>query len=165
MDNEYKNKYGVLTYREATLADASYLAQYMRDSDKLELRLSSGDDLEATLEQSFKASSVCRTACINGIPCCIFGVAPLFDEVAAPWMVATKAVYRFKGKLITDAQRWLESIKPDFSRLVNFVHAENTTSIAWLSRLGFTVGGVTPEYGVGKAPFRIFHMETQICAA
>ena len=160
MDNEYKNKYGVITYRKATLADASYMAQYMRDSDKLELRLSSGDDLEDTLEKSFKASSDCRVACVNGIPCCIFGVAPLFDEVAAPWMVATKAVYRFKGKLITDAVGWIESIKPNFRRLVNFVHAENTSSIAWLKRLGFTIGYTDLEYGVGKAPFKLFFMET-----
>jgi hypothetical protein len=44
-----------------------------------------------------------------------------------------------------------------FPHLINFVHAENRTSVRWLRRLGFTVHPVMP-YGRLGEPFHPFEM-------
>ena len=165
MDNEYNktHKHGVLTYRQATEADALYIAQHLRSEDRTEVILSNGADVEETLLKSFRASEECIVACVSGIPACIFGVASVDNSLGTPWMLATKVVTLFKRELLVDASAWLLEIKPRYSLLYNFVHSENETAKAWLKRLGFTLGLECPQYGAAKAPFTYFDMKGTLC--
>lgn len=74
-------------------------------------------------------------------------------------MVATPEVYGYSKELVKDGRKWIKSILPRYSRLFNFVHAENSRSISWLRSLGFTIGELVPEFGAGKAPFYLFYQD------
>ncbi|MCA8110255.1 hypothetical protein [Burkholderia cepacia] len=143
--------------RKATSADCYSLFPRLREQDRAEIALSSGDATEAPLLRSLVASAEAWVAVdSNDVPFCIYGVAEV-DGLGSPWMVATPEVYRFAKRLVKDGRVWVASIQERYTALFNFVHADNSASIAWLRSLGFTIGELVPDYGVARAPFYHFY--------
>jgi hypothetical protein len=125
----------------------------------VEVLLSSGDATVAPLLRSLAVSEEAWVAVgESGEVFGIYGVANV-EGMGSPWMVATPEVYRYSKELVRDGREWIKTILPRYPMLFNFVHAENTKSIAWLRKLGFTIGELVPEFGAGKAPFYFFHQE------
>ncbi|SMG43219.1 hypothetical protein [Paraburkholderia susongensis] len=147
--------------RKATEADCHDLFPRLRVKDRVEIALSSGDTTVGVMLRSLEASDEAWVALNDqGELFGIYGVAEV-QGLGSPWMVATPEVYRYQKELVKDGREWVKSILPKYSRLFNFVHAENTQSIAWLRRLGFTIGELVPEYGAGRAPFYLFYQDPQ----
>lgn len=147
--------------RKATAADCHELFPKLRKQDRVEIELSSGDPTVGVMLRSLEASDEAWVALDeSGELFGIYGVAEV-QGLGSPWMVATPTVYRYSRELVRDGRAWVQSILPRYSRLFNFVHAENTQSIAWLRRLGFTIGELVPDYGAGKAPFHLFYQDPQ----
>lgn len=147
--------------RKATEADCHELFPRLRQQDRKEIALSSGDDSVAVLLRSWRASDECWVAVESGHPICIYGVAPV-DGLGSPWMVATPEVYRHAKRLVRDGRKWVERIQADYPELFNFVYVENRASIAWLHALGFTIGELIEEYGACRAPFYHFYRERNV---
>jgi len=145
--------------RKATIADAAALFPRLREADRKEIALSSGDHTASVLVRSIEASEE-AWAVLNdaGEVFVLYGVARL-GKFGGPWMVASPEVYRHSKELVKTGREWVVSLLPRYSRLFNFVHAENLRSIAWLKRLGFTIGELVPDFGAGKAPFHFFYQD------
>lgn len=148
--------------REATEADCHYLFPRLRKGDLKEIALSSGDTTVGVLLRAVASSEEAWVAMgDSGVPFGVYGVTRV-ETLGCPWMVATPDVYGFSKELVRDGRAWVQSILPCYNMLFNFVHADNTPSIAWLRKLGFTIGELIPEYGVGKAPFYFFHQSPHV---
>ncbi|OXI98474.1 hypothetical protein CFB48_24050 [Burkholderia sp. AU33647] len=97
--------------RIATPADCRSLFPRLREQDRVEIALSSGDATEGPLLRSLEASKEAWVAVDeNNIPFCIYGVAEV-DGFGSPWMVATPEVYRFSKRLVKDGRKWIAEIQ------------------------------------------------------
>lgn len=148
--------------RKATEADCHVLFPKLREQDRTEIKLSSGDPTVGVMLRSLEMSDEAWVALTeSGELFGIYGVAEV-QGFGSPWMVATPEVYKYSRELVRDGRTWVQSILPRYPRLFNFVHVENTRSIAWLRRLGFIIGEVVPEYGAGRAPFHLFYQDPHV---
>ena len=73
-------------------------------------------------------------------------------------MLATDELQRHPLTLMRMSHAWVADIRRRYASLLNFVHAENEVSVAWLRRLGFEVGPAVP-HGPSGALFHPFTME------
>lgn len=149
----------VIAFRKAMNTDCIALFPKLRERDCTELALSSGVSTAAILVQSVELSEDAWLATgADGAPLGLFDVAP-HGDLGVVWMVATPEVANHAVELVLQGRAWIKSILPRYSRLFNFVHAENVRSISWLRSLGFTIGELVPEFGAGKAPFYLFYQD------
>jgi len=146
-----------ITYRDASQEDAIALAPHLRAADRLEVMLAAGD-VEAALLASVAAPGV-SLAAVNerGEVIALFGMSD-GPNMGIPWMLASDEVDRHPRHLVAGCRRWVLEMLPHYQLLLNYVHAENTTAIAWLRHIGFTIGALVEDFGVAKAPFYQFYM-------
>ncbi len=85
----------------------------------------------------------------------------LLYPIGIPWLLGSPEVTRFGKHLVGGAKRWVLEMESKYPVLVNMVHAENTLAIKWLQHIGFTLGPLYPEWGVGKAPFYQFYRHSK----
>lgn len=62
--------------------------------------------------------------------------------------------------LVRETPRYIGAMLEVFPHLLNFVHAQNRTSVHWLRRLGFTLHDAVP-YGSQGALFHPFEMRAR----
>lgn len=160
-----------VVYRQAKIEDAARLAEKLRLSDIRELVAVHGDDVDIReiLEQSIKISHhVVAADTIKGELMALFGVAVCNQEanIAAPWMLLSEGAIEygfsvsssrdeFSKQLARDARKFVADWKSQFSGLINFVDARNTTSVRWLMRIGFKIHEPI-KYGKMGLPFHPF---------
>ena len=127
------------TLQQTTLADIQYLADNLREADRLEIT-HLGYTPHDGLTVSFRMSEVCYSGYLGDELVCVFGVCPQ-DGFSAPWMMGTPAMSKVKKETLT----WAEAVKADLSDryplLLNYVWAGNTTHIRWIKWLGFEFTG------------------------
>lgn len=150
-----------LTYRRASMDDAVSLAPRLRPADAEEVRLSCGDDIEGALIQSVCDSDVAEAVVLEGRVICLRGITDGGAGVGVPWLLGSPEVTRFTKHLVGGAKRWVLDMEQKYPLLINMVHAENALAIKWLQHIGFTLGPLFPEWGVGKAPFYQFYRYKQ----
>lgn len=150
----------MLEYRRATPDDALYLSTRLRECDVIELQLSHGNPPEAVIS-SLDNSPESIVALDEGVPVAIGGCGES-TGMGVPWLLAAPGIYRHRKSLIKDVRPHIERWASKYPVLFNYVHSENTTSIAWLKHLGFTLGTITPV-GASGAPFYPFY-RFQRCA-
>jgi ribosomal protein S18 acetylase RimI-like enzyme len=83
------------------------------------------------------------TGLIDGVPVCMFGVAPI-DMLAGlgqPWLVTTNAVARHERVFLRRCRPVVAAMLDSYPRLTNIVHADNVRAIKWLRWLGFKFKG------------------------
>ncbi len=145
--------------RPAEPDDALLLGANMRPADIAEVRACGHEPLEAA-RRSVAQSLLCWSAFADGELCCIFGVAPisLVSGIGSPWMLGTPLLDAQSRVLVRLTPRYIAKMLKAFPHLVNHVHAENTTSVRWLKRLGFTLREAAPFGALGEA-FHRFEMK------
>lgn len=142
--------------RETALRDVADLAINLRAADAREIRAyGHQQEVMPALIDSALRSTLCWTATIDGEVAAILGCTPLslLSGQGSPWMMGTPVLDRHSRILVRHTPGYIARMLAVFPHLVNYVHAENATSIRWLRRLGFTVYPPVP-YG---APGEIFH--------
>lgn len=145
--------------RETALRDVVTLAQNLRDADRAEMAAYGHDDPLGPLTRSVTSSMMCWSAFADGELGAIMGCTPLnlIGGVGSPWMMGTPVLDRHQRVLVRQTPVYISRMLRVFPHLVNFVHTENTTSVRWLRRLGFTLHEAAP-YGALGAPFHKFEM-------
>ena len=148
-----------ITIRATEPGDAELLAAAMRECDVREVRACGHEPLEAA-RRSVAQSLLCWSAFADGEMVCIMGCAPisLVSGIGSPWMLATPLLDAHHRVLVRLTPRYIASMLKAFPHLVNHAHAENTTSVRWLKRLGFTLHEVAPFGALGEA-FHRFEMK------
>ena len=139
--------------------DAAALAANLRPSDLAECQAYGRGDIAAGVISSANRSMLCWTAFIDGELAAILGCAPISVVlgIGSPWMLGTPVLDRHSRVLVRETPEYIGKMLNAFPHLVNFVHAENTTSVRWLRRLGFTLHATQP-YGALGEPFHPFEM-------
>lgn len=149
---------------EPTAKHLDYLAARLRAQDQAELRASGWDDFRQALQSSAQVSRWTRVALIEGAPAAVFGCAEhgsLLAPAGVPWLLGTDAVASHGRVLQREARRYIAAMLQEYPRLFNAVHAENTVSVRWLRRLGFTLHPAVPAPPHG-APFHVFEMTRDV---
>lgn len=146
-----------IVIRPAETGDAALLAANLRACDREELQAVGYWDALAPIADSVRTSALCWTALADGELACIIGVAPLDERTGAPWMLGTPLLDAHARVLVRKTPEYIARMLGAFPHLLNFVHAENTTSVHWLRRLGFTLHAATP-YGARGEMFHQFEM-------
>lgn len=110
--------------------------------------------------RSVMNSVLCWTGEADGEVAAIMGVAPLsvMSGIGSPWMMGTPLLDRHSRVLVRMTPSYIARMLRAFPHLVNFVHADNTTSVRWLRRLGFTMHAPEP-YGQAGELFHKFEMK------
>lgn len=148
--------------RPATVEDCHALFPLLRECDRKEILLATGDSTVQVLLSSIAASEEAWIAEeLDGTLLGIYGVSNV-EGMGGVWMLATPAVYRHSKALVKDGRKWIAGLLKRFPILFNFVHAENSRSIGWLRKLGFTIGELVPDFGAGKAPFNFFYRNSNV---
>lgn len=133
------------------------IAARMRTADREEVLAASGRSPLAALAYSFRKSSCCWTAVIDGRPELMWGVGDIniLAGVGAPWLLGTDAVEENFRVFLRVSSNWPAQLLQRYSVLRNFVDARNTVSVRWLEWLGFQL--LDPVEFRGHQ-FRLFEM-------
>ena len=142
--------------RKASLQDLRYVADNMREVDRLEALYHTGQEPQQALQFTYICSKVnMAIADDNDQPIGLCGVV----HGGVIWMVATDKLFenkKYKIQLIRKGREWVESLLKSYDILYNFVYAENDSAIKWLKSLGFTFINYHEKYGIQGKPFYEF---------
>ena len=146
--------------RPTQAGDVEILAANLREQDLAETGAYGHADPLPGLRRSVAHSMLCWSAFADGELACIIGVAPLsvLGGIGSPWMMGTPVLDAHSRVLVRRTPEYIAKMLKAFPHLVNHVHAENTTSVRWLKRLGFTLHKAEP-FGALGAPFHKFEMK------
>jgi len=150
--------------RFATEVDADDIEPRLRAADRAELVAASGPDVLGQLREAVTLSTgrggrMAFVAEHEGEVIALFGFVPVsaLSSTAHPWLVGTPGLGRVPGMLNRLSRSYCSAVLGEYPLLVNYVDARNTTSVAWLKRLGFKIGDPTP-FGAEGLPFHRFEM-------
>ena len=126
-------------WAEATTLHAYHVASHLRQEDAREVWASHQLTAHQAVILSWNESSICRAVeTDSGRPVALTGVVG--DRI---WLLGTPeltSTWRRRSQLCREGREWVEHcLKETKVTLRNDVYAKNTTSVAWLKRLGFTV--------------------------
>tara|TARA_R100001594_G_scaffold84371_2_gene118893 strand:+ start:722 stop:1174 length:453 start_codon:yes stop_codon:yes gene_type:complete len=142
--------------RKATFKDLQYVANNLREVDKLEAFYQTGQEPLQALQFTYLCSKVnMAIADDNDAPIGLCGVV----NGGVIWMVSTDALFdnrKYKIQLIRKGREWVDNLLKSYKVLYNFVYAENKSAIKWLKSLGFTFIKYHEEYGMQGKPFYEF---------
>jgi hypothetical protein len=153
-----------LLIRAPEPGDAHHIATHLRTADLVECRAAGQPDVHKVLADGVTRSLLCWTITVDGEPGCMMGVAPLrtlLDDVGVPWMLGTDLIPQHRRAFMRTARPYILKMLGAFPHLLNFVHAENTTAVDWLRRMGFEVMDAQP-YGPHRALFHRFEAHVHV---
>jgi hypothetical protein len=112
----------------------------MRQADRDEVTAATGRDVLPVLVASYRKSSICMVALVDGQPEVIFGAGDLsiLTGLGAPWMLGSDAVERHRVEFLRRSVHWRGQLLRRYSVLRNVVDCRNKVAIRWLRWLGFS---------------------------
>lgn len=147
--------------RAADFDDVELIAANAREADVLELA-AVGSDPATAMYKGLVMSTHAWTGLVNGVPVCMFGVAPrsVLSGRGYPWMIGSRLLERYAVTFIRRCMPQVQKMRDSYNLLENYVDARNELAIRWLMWLGFTIQPAAP-YGLNGEPFHRFLMETE----
>jgi hypothetical protein len=145
----------------ARLSDAEELLGNLRPADLAECRAYGKPDLLEGLRESIRESDECWALRVSAGMLGVFGVGAIAPGVGSPWMLGTPLLDKRPRMVHAMARSYLQGMRTRYPLLLNFVHAENTRSVCWLARLGFTIHPPEP-YGCLGEMFHRFEMHADV---
>lgn len=124
-----------------------------------------GTTFEDALVDSVRRSDWVAAGCIDDVPVCLFGVAPvsMLGGLGAPWLLASCGFDRrdveFLREMLPACHRVMDAMLATYPRLLNVVDARNARTIRWLGWMGFTFAPAPVV--VRGHPFRVFHADKE----
>lgn len=130
------------------------LARRMRYIDQRECE-AMGHTPKNALRTGLLGSTMAWTVLIDGRPEAMLGATPInmLEGRGRPWLLLTDVGGKQHRALMRLGKIYTAAMHRHFSVLENWVAAENSRTIRWLSRLGFAVGSVDVIRGVPMRPF------------
>lgn len=149
--------------RGAVDDDAVALAPIMRDLDRQEVWAQSLSTPLVALRKGLRSSIESFTATADGVPFCMFGVAPLtkLGSGASPWLLTSQDIRKHRVQLMRYSapvlHYWSREMYP---YLVNIVDARHKPGLAWARHIGFKLTKV-PSYGPLGVPFYLIELRRE----
>lgn len=128
----------------------------MREADRLELKLSSGNTPFESIRKCMETASA-YVGLADGIPVVIFGCvpSPFAADWGYPWMLGTDDIRKIKLEFLRTSVKVVDQWQSEYRVLSNFVYSGNSLSKLWLKHLGFVLFPAQP-FGISGAPFNQF---------
>jgi hypothetical protein len=134
------------------------IADQVREADRAEFA-ALWQTAFSVMTESLQVSTEAWTGTVDGVPVCMFGVAPvgfLVPEYGRPWMVGTHHLDRHSRLFLRRCRKQVAAMHRRYPVLVNCVAAANTRAIRWLQWLGFQVDDKPIPVGLYDVPFYRF---------
>ena len=130
------------------------IANRMRAIDMIECA-TFGYTPKAALRSGLMGSTLAWTVLIDHHPEAMFGVSPIsvVEGRGRPWLLMTPVAERQHKALVRLGTIYTAAMHTHYGALSNWIHADNSRSIRWLSRLGYAVGAVDAIAGHPMRPF------------
>ena len=142
----------VIEFREATEADARFVAARLRRADRQEV-LATGSTPEIALEWSRRLSDHAWTGLIDGVPAMLFGCgSSLVSTAAEVWALGTDECTKAPREMLIYGRKMLRKMLDIFPEMQNYCDARYLAAHRWLKKLGFTVHPAEP-HGPNGEPF------------
>lgn len=139
--------------------DAEYVAERLREADRVEVYEATRRSPEDALTSSIKRSDRTATIRFDGSPMAIFGVGKptILSDVGVPWMLGTDELPKHARELLPHGPRVVQNMMRGHEVLRNMVHDENRASIRWLKSMGFRMSEPA-KVGWRGGMFRMFEI-------
>lgn len=130
------------------------IAKRMRHIDVMECAMM-GHGPKDALRTGLLGSTIAWTALVDGKPEAMFGATPInfLEGKGRPWLLMTDVGAKQRKALLRLGWIYTLAIHRQYPMLENWIHADNTRTIRWLSRLGYAVGAVDVIRGTPMRPF------------
>lgn len=140
--------------RPATINDAIYVANTMRDEDRTEVWYSHGHTPHESVMHVMEISVDQTALVVDQIPVAITGLCQTSElgSEGSPWLLTTHMLRKHPKFLVQSTREKLDLWIKHRPYLVNYVWAEYKDSLRWASHCGFTVHPAE-RYGVWQQPF------------
>lgn len=137
-----------MNWADPTPARIERIGRLLRHQDRLEVLYSHGLTGEDAVQQSWRASRICR--CIDGddgLPVGVCGVSG--DGGSTIWLLATDellATASHRRQFLRGGRQWVDGLLSTggIQLLENWALASNVTTLRWLTHLGFTIDTAQP---------------------
>lgn len=150
-----------LRHERATEAHIEELLPQIRAGDSAEVIAADGNLVRGCYNALHLTDDPIAMRDSEGGLIAVYGAAPMSlmgGAQAAPWLLGTGRMRVNAIGVFHDMKQYLAWLSDHYSRLLNYVDARNVESVAWLARLGFTIG--EPELrGPYQMPFHPFYMD------
>ena len=135
--------------RPALLADASYVAQRLREADRQEIAAVTPTDPLVALQASLRAGPAWVCVDDQDQPFALFG-----NGFASPWMLGTEGIEGNWRWFLRNTPEIVRLMQGDHPVIVNAVDARNERHVRWIKWAGFTLLAPTPgPFGHPFIPF------------
>lgn len=137
------------TFEKATLKDARYVAEHLREEDFRECFGLSGDHCLEEAEGCINLAEIAYVCKCDGVPLCIFGVIrdSIFANIGVVFMLSTSETKNHKYFIGKWTKRVMKAFLQEWETLYNWVDMGNERTIAWLKWLGAEIDPPLP-YGI-----------------
>lgn len=148
------------TIRNANKDDFRFVAANLCESDKQECAALGHID-KSFIYRAMLHAAEARVGLVDDVPLTVFGLGypTVFSHVAHPWMLSTGKIREHRHTFLRESRNIVAGWRERYSVLENWVDARNTTSIAWLKWLGFTIDAAAPR-GPQDLPFHRFELRS-----
>ncbi len=143
--------------RASTQADVEYLADNLREEDRLEVLASHGSTLKA-VQMGFDLCQECWTIVVtetNEIAG-MYGLCRIDDMTGEPWLLTSPAIYKVWLPFLRQSKQWVAEANLKYPVLTNACDERYKVAIKWLKFVGFTFIKRHETYGMGDKPFLEF---------
>lgn len=152
----------VVKFIEPTPDHIQFIADNMREADRIEVMASHGHTPMEALQAGLKRTGFTTIVTVNDEPCVMFGLVrlDLLSCEGTPWLLGTENALKYRREFLIQTPKVIAEMLTICPKLVNYVHSKNTVSIRWLRKLGFILEEPVP-YGVAGELFHRFHLEKE----
>jgi len=124
--------------RQSTQADVDYLADNLRDGDRLEVLASHGNPKTA-LQTGFDESEECWTFLTEEDEIAgMYGLGKIDDMTGMPWLLTAPAIHKIWLPFLKGSKKWVKEANEKYPVLTNYCDEEYTMAVKWLQFVGFT---------------------------
>lgn len=139
---------------EATPEDVVMVTRNLRESDALEVAVSTGLAAKDAVFRSASASDRLWVIKVEGEPVTLVGVVKAGPQLGRPWMVATPAIEEHAEPVARRLRLVLDMMYLEYPELANYAMLDNKLSVRFLEWLGFKFLG--PVTDIGGHRFQLF---------
>ena len=142
--------------RQATLKDAVYLSNNMRDQDINEIKISHNiNPLEGLLSAfQLKNSKVFTIVGSNKECVGMFGISdcPFVKKFGVVWLLSSDNLNADTKQFIRECKSWVALLNEKYDYIYNWVYPDNWKTLKWLQFCGFKPS-LKHKYGVNNEEF------------
>ena len=130
--------------------DGQAVAKNMRDADRREIMYLTLLRPWPAVRMTVAHAEGCWTGLADGEIGCIFGInrKTVISDIGVPWLLGTPVMDTVPTRFLRESREYYARMERAFPKMENWVMAENTKAVQWLSWLGFDMGEPIPM-GIG----------------